>query len=215
MTFLVPLASVTDTLAEWVTSVVEAMGLWGIFVLMSLESACIPIPSEPTMLFAGFAAADGEYPWWAPILVASFANLVGSWAAWWAGYHGRVDLLERQRFVHISPKHLAWADRWFERHGYATVFFARMLPIVRTFISLPAGVARMPFVPFSILTFLGALPWNGLLVYIGYQLREDWDSARDYLHFIDYAVVAAIVVGGAWLAARWWRNRGRPAADAG
>jgi membrane protein DedA with SNARE-associated domain len=199
--------SITDKLAEWVTSVVEALGLPGIFLLMAPESAGIPIPSEPTMLFAGFAAADGTYGFWAPVIVASVANLVGSWVLWAAGYFGRVELLERQKFVHISPKHLAVADRWFQRHGNATVFFGRMLPIVRTFISLPAGVARMPFLRFSLLTFAGAVPWNLMLVFIGYRLRENWDDARDYLHFIDYAVVVVVVLGAAYLAYRWVRGR--------
>jgi membrane protein DedA with SNARE-associated domain len=207
LTALLVVASVTDTLAELVTGVVDDVGLWGIFLLMAPESACIPIPSEPTMLFAGFAASDGAYPWWAAALVASVANLVGSWAAYAAGYFGRVELLERQKFVHISPKHLAWADRFFERHGDSAVFFGRMLPIVRTFISLPAGIARMPFWRFSVLTFLGAVPWNTGLVLAGYAARDNWEDLRSYLHLIDYAVVAAIVVGAGYLAFRWWSQR--------
>lgn len=215
---ILTLASITDTLADWVTGVVEDIGLVGIFVLMAPESACIPIPSEPTMLFAGFAVSEGEYGLWAAVMVASVANLVGSWVAWAAGYYGRMELLERQKLVHISPKHLAWADRFFAKYGDAAVFFSRMLPIVRTFISLPAGIARMPFWRFTILTFLGAIPWNLMLVYIGKQLRDDWDDARDYLHYIDYTVAALIIVGVAYLAIRWFRNRGggpgEPAADA-
>ena len=202
--------SITDTLAEWTASVVDAIGLIGIFLLMAPESAGIPIPSEPTMLFAGFAAEDGAYPLWAPVLVASVANLVGSWVGWWAGYHGRVDLLERQRLVHISPAHLAWADRWFEKYGDATVFLTRMLPIIRTFISFPAGAARMPFVRFSVLTFLGAVPWNLMLVYIGYQAADRWEEWRDKLHYIDYTVVAVVLLGSAYLLFRWLRKRNRP-----
>jgi membrane protein DedA with SNARE-associated domain len=168
------------------------------------------------MLFAGFAASDGAYPWWAPAIVATAANVVGSWVAYGAGYYGRVELLERQKIVHISPKHLAWADSFFARHGDKAVFFGRMLPIVRTFISLPAGIARMPFWRFTWLTFLGALPWNTGLVLAGYAARDNWEDLRSYLHLIDYAVVVVIVVGGAYLAYRWWRNRGgtRPAEDA-
>ncbi|WP_205696142.1 DedA family protein [Conexibacter sp. SYSU D00693] len=215
LTSLLVVASVTDTLADWVTGVVDDIGLVGIFVLMAPESACIPIPSEPTMLFAGFAASDGAYPWWAPALVASVANLVGSMVAYAAGYYGRLELLERQRFVHISPKHLEWADRFFARHGDKAVFFSRMLPIVRTFVSLPAGIARMPFGRFCVLTFLGALPWNTGLVLAGYAARDNWDDLRDYLHLIDYAVVLVIVVGAGWLALRWWRGRrAEPAQDA-
>ncbi|MBI5106725.1 MAG: DedA family protein [Solirubrobacterales bacterium] len=215
LTALLVMASVTDKLADWVTGVVDDIGLLGIFVLMAPESACIPIPSEPTMLFAGFAASDGAYPWWAPALVATFANLVGSIVAYGAGYYGRIELLERQKFVHISPKHLEWADRFFQRHGDKAVFFSRMLPIVRTFISLPAGIARMPFGRFCLLTFLGALPWNLGLVLAGYAARDNWDQLRDYLHFIDYAVILAILAGGGYLLYRWRRNRsGRAAPDA-
>jgi membrane protein DedA with SNARE-associated domain len=211
---LLVLASITDKLADWATGVVGDLGLPGIFLLMAPESACIPIPSEPTMLFAGFAVSEGEYSLFAAVMVASVANLVGSWIAWAAGYYGRLELLERQRLVHISPKHLAWADGFFAKYGDLAVFFSRMLPIVRTFISLPAGIARMPFVRFSVLTFLGAIPWNLMLVLIGKSLRDNWDDARGYLHYVDYTVAALILGGIAYLAFRWWRNRARPATDA-
>ncbi len=116
------------------------MGLPGVFVLMVLESACIPIPSEATMLFAGFNVSNGEYSLFAAVAVGSLGNLVGSWIAYWVGYVGRVDILEKHgKKLHIKKSHLEWADRWFERHGDATVFFTRMLPIIRTFISLPGG----------------------------------------------------------------------------
>jgi membrane protein DedA with SNARE-associated domain len=117
--------------------------------------------------------------------------------------------------VHISHKHLAWADSFFERYGDRAVFFGRMLPIVRTFISLPAGIARMPFRRFTVLTFLGALPWNTGLVLAGYAARDNWENLRGYLHYIDYAVIVLIVGGAAFLGYRWWRGRrGRPATDA-
>ena len=144
------IASITDPIVEVATDVVAELGLLGIFVLMMLESACIPVPSEATMLFAGFNVSDGEYSLFAAVAVGSVANLVGSWIAYGVGYYGRVDVLEKHgKKLHIKKSHLAWADRWFERHGDATVFFTRMLPIIRTFISLPAGVARMPFWRFS------------------------------------------------------------------
>jgi len=212
--FLV-LASVTDKLADWATNVVGDLGLPGIFLLMAPESACIPIPSEPTMLFAGFNVAEGEYSLFAVVLVASVANLVGSMIAYAAGYYGRLDLLERQKFIHISPKHLAQADAWFERYGAWAVFFSRMLPIVRTFISLPAGVARMPFGRFCLLTFLGAVPWNLALTLAGKSARDDWTDIKDKLHYVDYGVAALILAGVAFLTLRWWRTRGRPAADVG
>ena len=144
------LASITDPIVNVAVDVVDAMGLPGVFLLMVLESACIPVPSEATMLFAGFNVSNGEYSLAAAVAVGSVANLVGSWIAYWIGYAGRVDLLEKHgKKLHIKKSHLEWADRWFERHGDATVFFTRMLPIIRTFISLPAGVARMPFWRFS------------------------------------------------------------------
>jgi membrane protein DedA with SNARE-associated domain len=208
-----PIASVTDKVADWGITVIGDLGLAGIFLLMAPESACIPIPSEPTMLAAGFNAWQGDYSWVVAALVASVANLVGSWIAYAAGRYGRVELLERQKFVHISQKHLEWADRFFERFGDAAVFFGRMLPIVRTFISLPAGVARMPFARFSLLTFLGAVPFNAALVGLGYQLGANWEDARTYFHYVDYVIAAVILAGLAFLAVRWWRGRGRAATD--
>src|SRR5260221_10092290 len=153
-------ASVTDKVADWAIRVVGDLGLPGIFLLMTPESACIPIPSEPTMLFAGFSVHNGKYSVVAAVLVATLANLVGSWIAYAVGYYGRVEAFERHRWFHVTPARLAQAERWFERNGSAAVFFSRMLPIVRTFISLPAGVAPMPLPPFSVLPFPGALPWD-------------------------------------------------------
>jgi membrane protein DedA with SNARE-associated domain len=213
------IASLTDPLVEFATNVVGDLGLPGIFILMLVESACIPVPSEATMLFAGFNVSEGEYSLFAVTMVGSVANLVGSWIAYAIGYYGRVDILEKHgKKLHIKPSHLAWADRWFERHGDATVFFTRMLPIVRTFISLPAGVARMPFWRFSILTFLGCLPWVFLLTFIGKQVGDRWEDWKDSLHYFDYAVAAIIVVGVIYLVVKNRRNRqgtqSEPAADA-
>jgi membrane protein DedA with SNARE-associated domain len=202
------LASLTDPIVQFAVDVVDQLGLPGIFVLMVAESACIPIPSEATFLFAGFNVANGEYPLIAVVAVGVFANLVGSWIAYAVGYYGRVDLLEKHGHkLHIKPSHLAWADRWFERYGSATVFFSRMLPIIRTFISLPAGVARMPFWRFTVLTTLGCIPWIFALTWIGKQVGDRWVSWRDSLHYVDYAVLALILLGLAWLVVRRLRSR--------
>jgi membrane protein DedA with SNARE-associated domain len=202
------LASITDPLVEAAVDVVDAMGLAGVFVLMVAESACIPIPSEATMLFAGFNVSNGEYSLLAATAVGAFANLVGSWIAYAVGYFGRVDLLEKHgRKLHVKKSHLDWADRWFERHGDATVFFARMLPIIRTFISLPAGVARMPFLRFSLFTLAGCVPWVLLLTFIGKQAGDNWEDWKDNLHYVDYAVAAVIVIGVAYLVVRARRRR--------
>jgi membrane protein DedA with SNARE-associated domain len=189
-------ASITDGLVDFAVRVIDDLGLPGIFILMLFESACIPIPSEATFLFAGFNVARGHYSMFEVVAVGTAANVVGSWLAYAVGYYGRVDILEKYGAkVHIKPSHLAWADRWFERYGSATVFFTRMLPIIRTFISLPAGVARMPFWRFTILTTLGCIPWIFMLTFIGKQAGARWESWKDSLHYIDYAVAALIVIG--------------------
>jgi len=203
------LASITDPIVEVAVDVVRELGLPGVFLLMVLESACIPVPSEATMLFAGFNVDRGEYSLFAATAVGSVANLVGSWIAYAVGYYGRVDILEKHgRKLHIKPKHLQQADRYFEKHGDATVFFTRMMPIIRTFISLPAGVARMPFWRFSVLTLAGCVPWVLLLAFIGQQAGSRWDDWKDSLHYLDYAVAATIVIGLVYLIVR--QRRGRP-----
>jgi len=214
------LASITDPLVDLAVDVIDALGIPGIFLLMVAESACIPIPSEATLLFAGFNVALGEYSLGAVVATGTAANVVGSWLAYAVGYYGRIDILEKHgRKLHIKPSHLRWADDWFARYGAATVFFTRMLPIVRTFISLPAGVARMPFWRFTVLTTLGCIPWILLLTVIGREVGDNWEQWKDKLHYVDYAVAAALLLGALWLYVRWRRGRrdeatGEPAADA-
>jgi membrane protein DedA with SNARE-associated domain len=216
--FELPLAGLTDFVVDPIvdvaTDVIDAMGLPGVFVLMLLESACIPVPSEAIMLFAGFNVSAGDMTLFGIVAAGVLGNVVGSWAAWAAGYYGRIELLEKNRLIHINRKHLDWADSWFERHGDATVFFTRMLPIIRTFISLPAGVAKMPFWRFTALTLLGCIPWVLMLGFIGREVGDRWEEWRDYLHYGDYVVIAAILVGIAWLLLRR-RRPGAPAPETG
>jgi membrane protein DedA with SNARE-associated domain len=199
-------ADILDPLVQACTDVIDATGLAGVFILMTLESACVPIPSEATMLFAGFNVSQGDMTMLGIVAAGVLGNLVGSWMAYAAGYYGRVELLDRNRLIHINRKHLDWADRWFERHGDATVFFTRMLPIIRTFISLPAGVARMPLGRFTVLTLAGCIPWVLMLAIIGREVGDRWEEWREHLHYLDYAVVAAILIGAAYLLIR--RRRG-------
>jgi membrane protein DedA with SNARE-associated domain len=201
------LGSITDPLVQFAVDVIDKLGLPGVFVLMTAESACLPIPSEATMLFAGFNVANGEYSLFAATAVGVIANVIGSWIAYWVGYYGRIDVLEKHgRKVGIKMSHLEWADRWFARYGDATVFFSRLLPVVRTFISLPAGVARMPFWRFTVLTTLGCIPWVFLLTFIGKQAGDNWEKWKDNLHYVDYVVVALILLGLAWLVVRRLRR---------
>ena len=125
---------IVDPIVDVSVDVIDALVYAGVFFLMLLESACLPVPSEAIMLFAGFNVAEGEMSLFGIVAAGVLGNVVGSWIAWGVGYFGRVELLEKNRLIHINHKHLEWADRWFERHGDATVFFTRMLPIIRTFI---------------------------------------------------------------------------------
>ena len=188
-------ASVTDFFLDPIvnagTDFISTTGLPAVFILMALESACLPVPSEAIMLFAGSSVASGELTMFGIVAAGVLGNLVGSWAAYAVGYYARLDLLEKNRLIHLPPKYLKWADDWFERYGDATVFFTRMLPIIRTFISLPAGVARMPFWRFTVLTLLGCIPWVLMLGLIGKSVGHNWEEWRDHLHYLDYAVLAA------------------------
>jgi membrane protein DedA with SNARE-associated domain len=190
-------ASVTDFFLDPIvnagTDFISSTGLPAVFILMALESACLPVPSEAIMLFAGSSVAAGELTMFGVVAAGVLGNLVGSWAAYAVGYYARLDLLEKNRLIHLPPKYLKWADDWFERYGDATVFFTRMLPIIRTFISLPAGVARMPFWRFTVLTLLGCIPWVLMLSLVGKSVGDNWEEWRDHLHYLDYAVVAAAI----------------------
>jgi membrane protein DedA with SNARE-associated domain len=202
------LASLTDPLVQFCVDTVDKLGLPGVFVLMLAESACIPIPSEATMLFAGFTVADGNHSLFSVVAAGVLGNLVGSWAAYGLGYLGRVDLLEKHGAkLHIKPQHLRWADDWFARYGDATVFFTRMLPIIRTFISLPAGVARMPFWRFTFFTLAGCIPWVLALTLAGRAAGDRWTEWKDHLHYVDYAVAVLIVFGIVYLVVRARRRR--------
>jgi membrane protein DedA with SNARE-associated domain len=204
-------ASVTDSLVTVATQLVGDLGVAGIFVLMLLESACVPIPSEVTMLFAGFGVSQGRFSLVAIVIAGVLGNLVGSWLAFAVGRFGRRELLERHgRRLRIDRRHLEWADRWFARHGSAAVLFSRMLPVIRTFISLPAGAARVPVARFSVLTAAGCVPWVLLLAVIGEQVGHDWRSWHGSLQYVDYVVVLAAAMAIAILVARrpWARTSG-------
>src|SRR6476661_1439451 len=193
---------ILEPLVNAATNLIDAAGLAGIFVLMLLESACIPIPSEATMLFAGFNVSEGNMTLFGVVVAGVLGNLVGSLIAYAAGYYGRIELLDQNRFIHINRKHLEWADNWFQKHGSATVFFSRMIPIVRTFISLPAGSARMPLGRFVLFTTAGCIPWVLLLAIIGREVGSRWEDWRGYHHYLDYVVIAAVVIGIVYLIVR-------------
>jgi membrane protein DedA with SNARE-associated domain len=207
------LASISDVVLDPIVNVctdfIGSAGLPAVFVLMVLESACIPVPSEAIMLFAGFSVSKGDLTLFGIVAAGVLGNIVGSWLAYAAGYYGRLELLERHHVFHINPKHLAWTERWFQRHGAPTVFFSRMVPIVRTFISLPAGVARMPFWRFTLLTAAGCIPWVLMLALVGRAVGDNWEHWRHNLGYLDYAVAVAIIVAIVY----WVRRRRRGPAE--
>jgi len=216
------LASISESLVNIAWHFVRDAGLPAVFVLMVAESACIPIPSEATMLFAGFAVADPgqssthhHLTLLGIVVVGVLGNLVGSWIAYGVGRAGRLELVERHgHWLHIKPSHIAWADRWFARYGAPSILISRILPIIRTFISLPAGVARMPFIRFTVLTLLGCIPWVLALALVGESVGHEWTSTRKSFEYVDYAIVALVVVGLAYVVVRRRRGRRGPASDA-
>jgi membrane protein DedA with SNARE-associated domain len=207
------LASITSALVDRCTEAIGDHGWYAVLLLMLLESACIPIPSEAIMLFAGFLVSQHQMGFVEAVLAGSVGNLLGSWVAWAVGAYGGPPFIHRYgRYIHVTEARLARAHRWFERYGARAVFFARVLPIVRTFISLPAGVARMPFWRFSIYTFVGAVPWVAALCGVGVWVGPHWKRWEDRLKFLDYLVAALIVAGVVWLYLRWRRTRASAAA---
>jgi len=198
---------ITAPLVNFATDVVGSYGVWAVFLLMILESACIPVPSEAIMVFGGFLAGQGKVGFW-PVVIAGVAgNLVGSWIAYWVGATKGREWALRWHWLHITPARLDAADRWFQKYGDWAVLISRCLPIIRTFISLPAGVARMPFWRFSVLTLIGCIPWCLLLAYAGLAVGDNWEALQKQLHWFDYAVAAAILVALVWLFVRYRRKR--------
>jgi membrane protein DedA with SNARE-associated domain len=203
---------ITDTILQY--------GLLAVFVLMTLESACIPIPSEITMLFggalanAGFVASIGQegrhLNFVAVGLAGTVGNLVGSWIAWGVGWRGGRPLLERRgRSVFLRQHELDRAEVWFERHGEAAVFVSRLLPVIRTFISLPAGIAEMRFVRFSVYTFLGCLPWTFALTALGYALGSQWRVVDRFLRPVSIVVAVLVAAAAGWWLYRRWKEQRR------
>jgi len=200
-----------ELVGSLIVSVISAAGYAGIVLLMAVESACIPLPSEVIMPFSGYLVLAGRFNLgWVAVAGALGCNL-GSIVAYYIGALGGRPLAERYgRYVLVSHRDLDRADRWFTRYGNSTVFFARLLPVIRTFIALPAGVSRMNFVRFNLYTFLGSLPWCLALAYAGMKLGERWDVLRRYFHRFDAVLAIMIVVGGVWFVWTRWKDRLAP-----
>jgi membrane protein DedA with SNARE-associated domain len=219
------LAFIDQIVIPFLNSLYGAVGYLGVMLAMGIESAMVPLPSELILPYAGFLVSDhtqieplthGPWEFWIVVIIATIGNTLGSLVAYAIGAYGGRPFLERWgRYLLIRPHEIELADRFFERYGAATVFVGRLLPIVRTFISFPAGVTRMPLVPFILYSTLGALPWSALLVYAGTVLGAHWVDIRHALQPFDLAIAVIVVLGVVGFI--WWRlgmpgRRGRAGA---
>lgn len=202
------IAKILAVLSGFVMSTISATGYLGIVLLMAIESACIPLPSEVIMPFSGYLVYTGRFNlWWVATAGAIGCNL-GSVLAYEIGYYGGRPLaLKYGKWILLSQTELDWADRFFARHGSTAVFTARLLPVIRTFIALPAGIARMPRTPFHIYTFAGSWPWCFGLAWLGMKAGENWRYLGKYFHQFDVVIGAVLVIGAVWFV--WSRLKHR------
>jgi membrane protein DedA with SNARE-associated domain len=196
-------AKIIEILSAFIVATISTLGYGGVVLLMAIESACIPLPSEIIMPFSGYLVYKGQFNLWAVGVAGAVGCVVGSWVAYYVGLYGGRPMVEKYgRYILLSRHDLDLADRWFARYGEAIVFFSRLLPVIRTFIAFPAGVARMNMTRFTVYTFLGSLPWCIGLAYVGQVLGEQWDkneTLKTWFHRFDFLIGAVIL-----LAAVWW-----------
>jgi membrane protein DedA with SNARE-associated domain len=201
------IARILEILSGIIVATISTMGYSGIVLLMAIESACIPLPSEIIMPFSGYLVSTGQMNIWAVGIAGAVGCVLGSLVAYWVGMRGGRPLIEKYgRYVLVSRHDLDMADRWFAKRGEIIVFVSRLLPAIRTFIAFPAGVARMNLKRFVIYTFAGSLPWCLGLAYIGQKLGEKWnqdDTLKTWFHRFDFLIgIAVVILAGWWI----WRH---------
>jgi membrane protein DedA with SNARE-associated domain len=202
------IAQLLESLFSWIAGVISAMGYPGVVLLMAIESCCIPLPSEMIMPFAGWLVATGRFSLWGIALAGAVGCVVGSIPAYYAGqYGGRMLIRKYGRYVLMNEEHLDWAEKFFQRRGDITVLIARLLPVVRTFIAFPAGVARMPMGKFIIYTFVGSFPWCLGLGWVGMKVGEHRELLTPWFHRADAVIIAIIVIGIVFFV--WKQTRSR------
>ncbi len=200
------IARIIEILSGFIVATISALGYWGVALLMAIESACIPLPSEIIMPFAGYLVSRGQMNLWGVGIAGAIGCVLGSLAAYWVGMYGGRPFIEKYgRYLLISRQDLEMADRWFSRYGEIIVFTSRLLPAIRTFIAFPAGVARMNLTRFVLYTFAGSLPWCLGLAYVGQKLGEQWnkdETLKTLFHRFDFVIgILALLV------AAWWVRR--------
>ena len=201
------IAKIIEILSGLIVATISALGYPGVVLMMGIESACIPLPSEIIMPFSGYLVYTGRFGLWEVAAAGAVGCVVGSLVAYWVGMYGGRPVIEKYgRYVLISLHDLDIADRWFARRGELIVFASRLLPVIRTFIAFPAGVARMKLGRFIVYTFLGSFPWCLGLAYVGQKLGEQWDknlALKSWFHRFDFVIgIAGLLAIGWWV----WRH---------
>ena len=204
------LIEILRPLVEFITSVISSLGYGGIFFLMILESALIPIPSEIIMPFSGFLVSSGKLGSVGVILAGSLGNLVGSVITYYLGIRlGRAFLIKYGKYILFRVHHLVWTEQLFQKYGDKISFVGRLLPGVRTYVSLPAGIGKSNFIKFVVYTLVGSIIWNSLLTYGGIQLGRSWQHIDNYSGYLDIIAVVAIAVFIVWIVYNNTRNKGK------
>ena len=201
------IARIIEVLSAFIVAVISALGYPGVVLLMGIESACIPLPSEIIMPFSGYLVSTGEMNLWGVAVAGAVGCVLGSLVAYWVGMYGGRPFIERYgRYILLSRHDLDIADRWFAKYGEIIVFVSRLLPAIRTFIAFPAGVARMNLTRFVIYTFAGSLPWCLGLAYVGQKLGEKWnedETLKTWFHRFDFVIgIVGLLLVGWWV----WRH---------
>ena len=194
---------IIESIVSWVTSFISTLGYPGIIITMAIESALIPLPSEIIMPFSGFLVSHGQFDFWLVGLSGAFGNVLGSWVAYALGYYGESTVVRKfiakyGKFILISEHELEKSETLFRKYGDAIVFFSRIIPAVRTVISLPCGIAKLPFLKFTILTFFGSLLWSFFLTYLGVLLGENWEILRPIFRKFDLVIIASFIMVLGW-----------------
>ena len=201
---------ILSTIASWIISVISAMGYGGIVLLMAISAANIPVPSEVIMPFSGFLVFQGTFNLYLAALMGALGCVIGSSVSYWLGFYGGRPLVEKYgKYILLSHHDLDLADSWFKKHGEATIFVGRFIPIITTFISFPAGISKMNYNKFIIFTFLGSFLWSLSLLIIGLKLGENWGNIRQYFRGFDWVILGLIIVLIIWWILRHLKLRNK------
>ncbi len=190
---------ITEQVIEIAVKVIDATGYLGVMIMMIGESMLTPIPSEAVMPFAGFLIADGKMSWIGVIVFSTLGSIIGSGISYYIGrYLGQPFITRFGKYFLLNEEHLHWSEQFFAKYGQGAIFVSRFVPVVRHFISIPAGTAKMPFGKFMAYTAAGAAGWNTILTFVGFKLGEHWDTVKSYTHYLDIIVVAVLLLAAAY-----------------